>query len=332
MRPNDIDPVIKRSFGEQLSGFLCFNFLLVVILFNVILLIGFICYPFQVGVYILLPYFTFNKILARPEVRGGGRWEAFSKNFVLFKTDRVYLDLCFHKPLPEALVEAEKSKDAQFIIATFPHGTASDYRILMDGVLDQVFPNIYSNIRTLAASVLFLIPIVREFCLWTGAIDASRPVAEKALDKGLSLMVMPGGESEQIRTIYQRERVYLKNRKGFLKLAMKKGVPVVPMYVFGCSDYYRTSNILMAPRLWLVKNLGICIPFAVGLWGSILVPLPVKTTIVVGEPLSFKVKDAKNPAAEELDEAHEMFCKSLTKLFDEHKGPLGYGERNLEII
>jgi 2-acylglycerol O-acyltransferase 2 len=321
-----------NSFGENFRGFLCFNFLLVIITFNVCLLTALFYYPFHVSVYVLLPYYTYHKVLTRPEIKQGGRWVNFSKNFFLFRIERKFLQMSFHTPLPKKFVDAENSNNAQFVIAVFPHGTAADYRIGMDGMLDTVFPNIYNKIRTLGASVLFLIPIVREFVLWTSGIDASRTVAEKALDKGYTLLVMPGGESEQIQTIYQRERVYLKNRKGFLKLALRKGVPVVPIYVFGCSDYYQTSIALLQPRLWLVKNLGICIPFAVGMWGSILCPYPVKTTMVIGEPLVFKVKDATKPSPEELDEAHESFCMALMNLFNEHKGPLGYGDRNLEIL
>ncbi|KAL3910889.1 MAG: hypothetical protein SGARI_001911 [Bacillariaceae sp.] len=220
-------------------------------------------------------------------------------------------------------------ENAQYIIAVFPHGTAADYRIAMDGVLDQVFPRIYTKIRTLGASVLFLIPVVREFFLWTSGIDARRSVAEHALDKGCSLLVLPGGEAEQIRTVYQKEKVFLKSRKGFLKLAMRKGVPVIPVYVFGASDYYRTYDAFFGVRLWLMKKLGVCIPVAIGLWGSPLCPLPCKTVVAVGEPLTF---DNKNPSAEELNAAHELFCKALTSLFDEHKESLGYGNRILEIL
>lgn len=324
---------IDLTSSAKLQAFLIFNgFFLIIIGLNVLLLLGLWQYPFQVGAYLLLPYYTYCKMLTRPETKQGTRWPAFSKHFFLFSKLREYFALTIHKPLPKQLVEAEKAKDAQFLIAVFPHGTAADYRVAMDGMLDEVFPNIYHKVRTLGASVLLMIPLVREIFLWTSGIDASRSVAEKALDKGYSLIVLPGGEAEQIRTVYQKERVYLKNRKGFLKLAMRKDVPVVPVYVFGTSDYYETSNALLGPRMWLVKNMGICIPFAVGLWGSMLCPRPVRTTIVFGEPLSFTVKDRKNPSTEELDQAHHRFRTTLVDLFDQHKGRLGYGERTLEVL
>lgn len=235
-------------------------------------------------------------------------------------------------PPPKKLVEAEGRPDAQFLIAVFPHGVASEYRIAMDGMMQQVFPNVHDKVVVLTASVLFAIPLVRELALWTGCVDARKSVAEKAISMGRSILVLPGGEAEQIRTIYQKERVYLKRRKGFIKLALKHGIPVVPSYLFGVNDYYYTSNILFQPRLWLQKSLGICIPVAVGLYGSIFCPFSVPTTVVYGEPLSFEVKDKGSPTSEELDAAHEQFCTALKQLFDQHKKELGYGERELEIM
>ena len=218
------------------------------------------------------------------------------------------------------------------MIAIFPHGTNCDFRILMDGMLQEVLPNTHGHIRTLTASVLFRIPIVREFGLWTGCIDARRKVAERALDNGRSLVVLPGGEAEQIRTQNSKERVYLSRRKGFIKLAMRKNVPVVPVYVFGSSDAYSTSSFLIGPRMWLQKKFAICIPFAFGFCGSLFCPLPNQTTIVFGKPLSFKVKEIGMPTDEELNKAHSLFCKELTRTFDEAKTDLGYGDRELEII
>lgn len=145
-------------------------------------------------------------------------------------------------------------------------------------------------------------------------------------------MVLPGGMDEQIRTSKGEEVVYLKRRKGFIKIAMRKGVSVVPGYVFGCSDAYNTSHALFGLRLWLMKNVGACIPLSTGLFFSPICPLPVKQTIVFGKPLEFEMKEKGSPTAAELDAAHEMFCKALTELFDENKARLGYQHRQLQIL
>lgn len=325
----------RNTFGSNLVAYLAVNSIFFILIgSNLALVIGMCLFPFQVGVYVLLPYIVyttlfFGNIQTKPSING--RWKWFSDKFFLFPILRTHLRMNF-APLPKSLSDAETMEGAQFVFALFQHGTAADFRIAMDGMLDQVFPNIYNKIRTLAASVLFAIPFIREIGIWTSLIDARRSVAEMSLDESCSLLVFPGGEAEQIRTVYQKERVFLKRRKGFLKLAMKKGVPVVPVYIFGVSDYYYTSNAFYHARLWLVNNLGICLPLSAGLWGSPFCPLPIKTTIVFGAPMSFPLKDTKAISNDELDAAHDAFCKALVGLFDSNKRKLGYADRELEIL
>ena len=293
------------------------------------LLFGAFLHPSTIGLYATLPYYLYILLWNRPERNEGARWIAFSKNFILFRIIREFLSLKL--VVSDKLKVREAQPKAQFVFAVFPHGSNSDYRIVLDGLLAGALPNVYSSIRVLAASVLFRIPVVRELALWTGCVDASRSVAEKLLSRGRSLLVLPGGQAEQMRTIHGREILYLKKRKGFVKLAMKHGVPVVPVYAFGASDYYRTSLFAHDFRLWILKALGIALPFAVGLYGSLICPLPVPTTVVMGDPIVFAVKTEGVPTPEEVDDAHEQFCLALSALFDKHKTQLGYGSRMLEI-
>ena len=297
---------------------------------SLLFLFGPFLFPRTLGLFVVLPYLSWNLFFKRDELRFGSPWPNFSRNHPGFCCLRRYLELGFGK-IPEKLVELDSSDEPQAIFAVSPHGTGSDFRILMDGMLSQNLPNMAPKIRSLAASILFRIPFVREMALWTGCVDARRSVAENLLDAKLSILVVPGGMDEQIRTEHGKEIVYLKNRKGFIKLAMRKRVSVVPVYVFGSSDMFHTSNVLFGARYWILKNLKMCIPIASGLWGSFC-PLPVKTTIVMGEPLLFIPKIDGQPNDDELDAAHKAFMTALEKLFDEHKRALGYVDRKLEII
>lgn len=263
------------------------------------------------------------------EYKYGSPWRKFSEDFPVFHYMRSYLRLSFG-PLPNELVEDEKKEGAQFIFAAFPHGCNSEFRILMEGMMHEVLPNIHFKLRALAATVLFRIPFVREVGLWTGCVDASRKVAERNLAKGNSIFVVPGGEAEQLMTEYGKEKVYLKNRKGFVKLAMRKRVPLVPVYVFGSSDMFYTSRFLHGLRYWLMKNCRICIPLCRGLMGSPICPLPKKVTVVFGAPLSFEM-EGHDPTEKELDMAHDAFMRELKNLFDKQKASYGYHDREIEI-
>lgn len=307
--------------------------LLSVLMFGLVTpVVGLCTYPVRFTVYFFMPYFAYHcLLLGRPELRDGRPWRFFAVWFPYVRAMRDYLGLEF-AAVPPALVAAEAKPDAQFLVACFPHGASSDFRILMEGLLPTVFPNIHTKCRTLAASVLFAIPVVRELSLWTGCIDASRRVAERALDNGRTVLLLPGGEREQLLSVKGRERVYLTKRMGFVKLALRKRVPVVPLYAFGTNDLYDVSNVLYDLRHRLMVNFGVCIMLQTGVWGTGL-PYAVKNTLVMGKPLTFSpCKTAGVPTDEEVAAAHASFCAALVTLFDEHKGRLGYGDRTLEIL
>ena len=52
--------------------------------------------------------------------------------------------------------------------------------------------------------------------------------------------LLPGGFEEASIVEPGRERVYVRRRKGFVKLALRYGYTIYPIYTFGESEAYRT--------------------------------------------------------------------------------------------
>ena len=75
-------------------------------------------------------------------------------------------------------------------------------------------------------------------------MDASAKTAHYNLKKGRSVLIFIGGEKEQLMTEVGKHKIFLKNRKGFVKLAIEYGIPLVPMYAFGENDCYTVSTFL----------------------------------------------------------------------------------------
>jgi hypothetical protein len=67
-------------------------------------------------------------------------------------------------------------------------------------------------------------------------ISASKSSLTKQLKKpGVegSIVLYVGGMAELFLSSEQEETLYLKKRKGFIKLALQTGVDIVPVYLFG---------------------------------------------------------------------------------------------------
>src|SRR5436190_17199657 len=62
-----------------------------------------------------------------------------------------------------------------------------------------------------------------------GTVAASHANARKALDSGAALLVYPGGDYDVHRPTWSRNRIDFGGRRGFIRLALDRGVPIVPV-------------------------------------------------------------------------------------------------------
>ncbi len=85
----------------------------------------------------------------------------------------------------------------------------------------------------LAYDLLFAVPGVGAFLRQLGVVPASTGEAESALTRGACVLVYPGGDREACRPWTQRNQVDFAGRKGFVRLALRCGVPVVPVVAHG---------------------------------------------------------------------------------------------------
>jgi 1-acyl-sn-glycerol-3-phosphate acyltransferase len=117
-----------------------------------------------------------------------------------------------------------------------------------------------------------------------GALPAEPWSALAALQAGASVLVYPGGAQDVFRPYSDRHRINLAGRKGFIKLALRQGVPIVPLVSQGAhetfivlTDCYEQARQLHDRGLlpWYLDIDPEVMPLYLGLpWGIALGPLP----------------------------------------------------------
>ena len=131
----------------------------------------------------------------------------------------------------------------------------------------------------------FKIPGLRNAWRDLGTIPSTYEDAEEAIEMGVPLLVFPGGDHETLRPIWQANRVDFGGRRGFLRIARKAGVPIVPMGIRG-SHY-------TVPMLWRSKLLAwlLVLPRILGVkrWGVSLFGLVV-AVLLAFLPVSWPVR------------------------------------------
>lgn len=117
-----------------------------------------------------------------------------------------------------------------------------------------------------------------------GAIPAQPKFAIAALQRGANVLVFPGGAQDVFRPHHQRYKIQLMGRTGFIKLALRERVPIVPVISTGAHDTFIVLANCYEQAKWLNQQgllpwfLGIdpeVFPIYIGLpWGLAIGPIP----------------------------------------------------------
>ncbi|KAI8473144.1 MAG: diacylglycerol acyltransferase-domain-containing protein [Monoraphidium minutum] len=246
-------------------------------------------------------------------------WTAFCQCWA-FKTWREYFNFSY---LNETLLDNKKT----FIFVEFPHGVYPMSELIAGTLCQAIWPSF--NIYSVAASSVFSIPFWRHFIAWMGSVPATRGNFKRILKKG-SVAVVVGGIAEMYMQHARKERIILKDRKGFVRIAVEEGIDggVVPVYHFGNTKVFDFVPQALQQRS---RRLRSALGFLVGRWG-LPVPRQVDLYMVSGPPVRVKQLPRDHPDFEaEVDRVHGLVLSSLQELYDRHKASYGWADRPLSI-
>ena len=146
-----------------------------------------------------------------------------------------------------------------------------------------------------AHDALMAMPLVGRYFRAMGVLPAAPDSMATALAEGRDVAVWPGGEVDSLRPWSERDQANLAGRKGFVKMAIRAGVPIVPIATVGGADampvLVRGDRLSRALRLDKLLRLKV-FPLAISLpWGIAPAALPQF-------PLPAKIRTRLMPAIE----------------------------------
>jgi 1-acyl-sn-glycerol-3-phosphate acyltransferase len=185
----------------------------------------------------------------------------------------------------------------------------------------------------LAHNLVVSYPVLGGMLRRFGTVAASHENARRALRSGAAVLVYPGGDYEVARPSWQSARVDFGGRRGFLRLALEEGVPVVPVVSIGGQEtaLFLTRGEGLARLLHLDRTLRLkTLPVSLALpWGLNIgdlfshLPLPAKITIQCLPPIDLEERFGPSPdVAEVYDAVVAEMQETLSSLAAERRLPL----------
>lgn len=174
-------------------------------------------------------------------------------------------------------------------------------------------------------------PMLAELAAKTGAIMAHPRMASAALRQGASVLVYPGGPQDLFRPYQKRHEIYFSGRKGFIKLALREEVPIIPVISDGAHDTFIVITDIHE-QLQQLHSWGIPWPFGIdpqvfpiylGLpWGLAIgplphIPFPVRIRTRVCPPIVFeRYGEEAARDREYVNNCYEMVCTQMQQQLD----------------
>jgi 1-acyl-sn-glycerol-3-phosphate acyltransferase len=145
-----------------------------------------------------------------------------------------------------------------------------------------------------AHDALMATPLLGAYFRRMGVLPAAPDSIASALAAGRDVALWPGGERDSLRTWSRRDEAVLAGRKGFVRLAIRSGVPIVPIATVGGPDSMpvlatgrRLARWLALDRVARLKTFPIAIQAPWGVSPALLpeIPLPTKIRTAFQDPI-----------------------------------------------
>ncbi|KAM3571740.1 hypothetical protein VYU27_006219 [Nannochloropsis oceanica] len=298
--------IFRECFAMVTMGIIMSWYYIVVIL-SLLCLVGICIFPAWRAVAATVFVLMWSAALLPLDYQG---WDAFCNSFIF----RLWRDYFHYEYVLEEMIDPNK----RYLFAEMPHGIFPWGEVISISITKQLFPG--SRVGSIGASVIFLLPGLRHFFAWIGCRPASPENIKKIFEDGQDCAVTVGGVAEMFLVGGDKERLYLKKHKGFVREAMKNGADLVPVFCFGNSKLFNVVGESSRVSMGLMKRLSRRIKASVLIfYGRLFLPIPIRHPLlfVVGKPLP--VVHKAEPTKEEIAATHALFCEKVEELYYKYR-------------
>lgn len=262
------------------------------------------------------------------------------------------------------------SDDSPLLYCYHPHGIYAFglFSIIypkISGFQNKIIPPSRRILVGVASSVLHL-PLVGSIFAWLGFIPASWNSLRSACETNYDVAIIPGGIAEmvaggqiEVNTGEWVEKCFLNQRRGFIRLALRTGRSLVPVYAFGETKTFVQYRFWQRAREVLSRRFRVVVQLFRGRYFT-LVPFRTPIKVVYGNPIPTRGPNAKvlgidyeritsgdinysedtknglrrrkvtqkstisegdrdSAETEMVEKLHSIYCDNLRKLFDDNK-------------
>lgn len=146
------------------------------------------------------------------------------------------------------------------------------------------------------------------------------------LGPGNAITIVVGGAAESLSAHPGTFDLTLKKRLGFIKVAMREGADLVPVFSFGENDIYDQLANEKGSRVYKLqkkfqKLFGFTLPLFHGRgifnYNYGLMPFRHPIVSVIGRPI--KIEQCTNPTTEQLHDVQKQYIDELVRIWDKYK-------------
>jgi 1-acyl-sn-glycerol-3-phosphate acyltransferase len=176
-----------------------------------------------------------------------------------------------------------------------------------------------------AHDALMAAPLIGSYFRRMGVLPAAPDSIATALAEGHDVALWPGGERDSLRPWTKRDEAILAGRTGFIKLAIRGCVPIVPIATVGGPDSMpvlatgkRLAKMLQLDKVARLKMFPIALQAPWGISPALLpeIPLPTKIRTAFQEPVELDCDPERGEDEDYVEGKYEEVRLSIQRGMD----------------